>query len=65
MCEPWITAKTGRTVAEHQRRTVDNLVRLRGLAPDLPIIPVVQGPRTTTGVAPASRSLACAGTPTC
>jgi hypothetical protein len=43
MCEPWITAKTGRTVTEHQQRTVDNLVRLRSLAPDLPIIPVVQG----------------------
>jgi hypothetical protein len=43
MCEPWITAKTGRTVAEHQQRTVDNLVQLRSLAPDLPIIPVVQG----------------------
>jgi hypothetical protein len=43
MCEPWITAKTGLTVAEHQRRTVDNLVQLRGLAPDLAIVPVVQG----------------------
>jgi hypothetical protein len=43
MCEPWITAKTGLTVAEHQRRTVDNYVRLRDLAPDLPIVPVVQG----------------------
>jgi hypothetical protein len=43
MCEPWIIAKTGLTVGEHQRRTVDNLVRLRELAPDLPIIPVLQG----------------------
>jgi hypothetical protein len=43
MCEPWITAKTGLTVAEHQRCTVDNLVQLRSLAADLDIIPVVQG----------------------
>jgi hypothetical protein len=30
-------------VAEHQRRTVLNYAHLRDLAPDLPIIPVVQG----------------------
>jgi hypothetical protein len=43
MCEPAILAKTGLCVAEHQRRTVDNFLRLRDQAPDLPIIPVVQG----------------------
>lgn len=43
MCEPWITAKTGLTVVEHQRRTIANLIELRALAPDLPIIPVIQG----------------------
>jgi len=43
MCEPWIVAKTGLTVADHQRRTVDNFAQLRELAPDLPIIPVLQG----------------------
>lgn len=43
MCEPFITAKTGLTVAEHQRRTVANLLRLRDLGPDLPVIPVLQG----------------------
>ncbi len=43
MCEPFITAKTGLTVTAHQHRTVDNLVLLRGLAPELPIIPVLQG----------------------
>jgi len=43
MCEPWIRAKTGLSVAEHQRRTVANLLQLRDLAPDLPIAPVVQG----------------------
>ncbi len=34
---------TGLSVAEHQRRTVENLLRLRQLAPDLPFIPVLQG----------------------
>jgi hypothetical protein len=43
MCERHILATTGLTVAEHQRRTVDNYLRLRDLAADLPIIPVVQG----------------------
>jgi len=43
MCEPFITAKTGLTVTAHQHRTVSNLIRLRDLAPDLPIIPVLQG----------------------
>jgi hypothetical protein len=43
MCEPWIVAKTGLTVLEHQWRTIDNLFDLRALAPDLPIIPVLQG----------------------
>ncbi len=43
MCEPAMVAKTGLSVREHQRRTVENVVRLRQLAPDLPIIPVVQG----------------------
>jgi hypothetical protein len=43
MCEPFILAATGLSVAEHQRRTVANYVALRDAAPDLPIIPVVQG----------------------
>ena len=43
MCEPFMVAKTGLSVAEHQRRTVDNLLELRALAPDLPFIPVLQG----------------------
>ena len=41
--EPFITARTGLSVADHQRRTVDNLLQLRALDPDLPIIPVLQG----------------------
>ena len=43
MCEPWVTAKTGLTVADHQARTVENYLTLRDLAPDLPFIPVLQG----------------------
>src|SRR6266545_4094209 len=43
MCEPAILARTGRTVAEHQARTVANYLELRALAPTLPFIPVVQG----------------------
>lgn len=43
MCEPHMIEMTGKTVAEHQRLTVENFIRLRNLAPDLPIIPVLQG----------------------
>ncbi len=46
MCEPFVTAKTGLTVAEHQRRTVDNFLELRSIAPDLPIATVLQGWRS-------------------
>lgn len=40
MCEPFITAKTGLSVREHQWRTIDSYVTLTSLAPDLPFIPV-------------------------
>lgn len=53
MCEPIVIAGgkvgrmtfagTGLSVAEHQARTVENLLRLRELAPDLTFIPVLQG----------------------
>lgn len=53
MCEPLIIhggqagpirfTGTHLSVAEHQRRTVLNYAQLRDLAPDLPIVPVVQG----------------------
>lgn len=43
MCEPSMLAKTGLSVADHQRRTVANFLRLRDLAPELPFVPVVQG----------------------
>jgi hypothetical protein len=43
MCEPFMLAKTGLTVAEHQLRTVENYLELRSLAPELPFVPVLQG----------------------
>lgn len=43
MCEPFVTGKTGLSVEEHQRRTVENYVSLRATAPLLPFIPVLQG----------------------
>lgn len=43
MCEPWILAKTGKTVAEHQRLTIESVLLLRALAPEVHIIPVLQG----------------------
>ena len=43
MCEPDILARTGRTVAEHQRLTTADFIELRSVAPDLPIVPVLQG----------------------
>ena len=49
MCEPAMlgggagAVGTGLTVAEHQHRTVENFLELRSLAPELPIVPVIQG----------------------
>ena len=43
MCEPSVRAKTGLTVAQHQRLTVDNYLELRSFDPDLPWMPVLQG----------------------
>lgn len=43
MCEAEVVKKTGLTIAEHQRRTVENFVELSSIAPDLPFIPVLQG----------------------
>lgn len=43
VCEPFMIERTGLSVREHQRRTVANFIELRCLAPDLPIIPVLQG----------------------
>lgn len=43
LCEPSIRARTGLSVEEHQRRTLDNYLDLRCRAPDLPWVPVLQG----------------------
>lgn len=43
MCEPWIIEKTGKSVEEHQWRTVENYLTLKALAPHLPFVPVLQG----------------------
>jgi hypothetical protein len=46
MCEPVMLAKTGLTIAEHQRRTVDNFRQLSDLwgdDGDNPFMPVLQG----------------------
>jgi hypothetical protein len=43
MCEPAIRQKTGLTVEEHQKRTVENWLELRDLAPEIPWLPVLQG----------------------
>ena len=43
MCEPLVREKTGLSVKQHQDLTIENLLHLRALAPDLPIVPVLQG----------------------
>jgi hypothetical protein len=43
MCEKEMLAKTGLTVQEHQTLTLDSFLTLRGLAPSVPWIPVLQG----------------------
>jgi hypothetical protein len=43
MCETFVLKKTGKSVAEHQRLTVENYIELRQLAPELPFAPVLQG----------------------
>lgn len=42
MCEPWIVAKTGLSVAEHQRLTIERYDALRPLT-EVYIMPVLQG----------------------
>jgi hypothetical protein len=43
MCEPFILRKTGRTVAQHQERTLNSYAELLDQAPELPWTPVLQG----------------------
>ena len=43
MCEPFMLAKTGLSVAEHQRRTIESYLTLRQIAPTVTWAPVLQG----------------------
>jgi hypothetical protein len=43
MCEPTMLQKTGLTVTDHHHLTINNFLELRHQAPDLPIIPALQG----------------------
>jgi hypothetical protein len=43
MCEPTMLARTGLSVEEHQRRTVESVLTLRALDPQLPFAAVLQG----------------------
>jgi hypothetical protein len=43
VCTPRALKRSGRTVADHVRLTVDRYIRLREVAQDLPIAPVLQG----------------------
>lgn len=43
MTEPFVTDKTGLSVAEHQRRSTASVLRLRELAPEVWWLPVIQG----------------------
>ena len=43
MCEPFMVAKTGLTVAEHQARTLDSVLELGATVYGVAIIPVLQG----------------------
>jgi hypothetical protein len=43
MCEPFVLAKTGLSVTAHQWLTVASWLKLRGLAPEIPWVPVLQG----------------------
>jgi len=43
MCEPEMVRKTGLSVEEHQDRTVRSYIELRDLAPELPLLPALQG----------------------
>lgn len=43
MCEPFIVEKTGLSVAEHQRLTIERYDNLVALVPNVYIMPVLQG----------------------
>lgn len=43
MCEPWMLAKTGLTIADHQRLTIERYDALLPLVPGVYVMPVLQG----------------------
>lgn len=43
LCSPIVLQKTGLTIGEHQRKTVENLATLRRAAPEIQWLPVLQG----------------------
>ncbi len=43
MCEPFVLQKTGKTIEEHQRLTLENYLELQSMNPSATIIPVLQG----------------------
>lgn len=43
MCEPWIVAKSGLSIAEHQRLTIERYDALLPLVSDVYVMPVLQG----------------------
>lgn len=47
MCEPWIVAKTGLSVEEHQRLTIERYDALVAENLPVPLLPVLQGYRPT------------------
>jgi hypothetical protein len=43
MCEPFALKRTGLTISDHQRKTVESYLELREIAPEQPWAPVLQG----------------------
>jgi hypothetical protein len=43
MCEPWIVEKTGLSIEEHQRQTIERYDALVPLCPAVYVMPVLQG----------------------
>lgn len=43
MCEPFMLAKTGKTIKEHQALTIESYATLMAIAPHIPWLPVLQG----------------------
>lgn len=58
MCEPFMLEKTGFSLDHHQAMTVENLLTLRALAPELPFVPVLQGWELSDYVSCVERYLA-------